>query len=78
MNAGLFIEGTNLIEIQRIIIICRGENMKNKSADWNKSSQVPSETEIRQVVTRILASKYFANAPSKQRLLRLICEAYLD
>lgn len=41
-------------------------------------SQAPSKAEVRETVRRILASRHFINAPTKQRFLQLICESYLD
>jgi hypothetical protein len=38
----------------------------------------PTEAEVRQVVNQILSSKHFSNAPTKQRFLQLICEAYIN
>jgi hypothetical protein len=36
-----------------------------------------SETEVREVLARILQSKHFYHAPKKQKFLRLICDYYL-
>ena len=52
--------------------------MKVTLGEVCQTSQIPSQAEIRNVVNRILGSKYFANAPTKQRFLQLICDAYLD
>lgn len=41
-------------------------------------SQEPDSDEIRRALKRILRSKYFAQAPKKQRFLQLICEAHLN
>jgi hypothetical protein len=53
--------------------------MTNKSdaADLTGSSPITAE-EVRQLLTRILCSRHFSNAPKKQKFLQLICEAYLD
>lgn len=37
-----------------------------------------SETEVREVLARILQSKHFSHAPKKQKFLRLICDYYLQ
>jgi hypothetical protein len=34
--------------------------------------------DVDQVLSRVLSSKYFANAPKKQKFLRLICDFYLN
>jgi hypothetical protein len=36
------------------------------------------EREVRGALARILASKYFAHAPKRQKFLRLVCEFYLS
>jgi len=41
-------------------------------------SQAPDSDEIRRALKRILSSKYFAQAPKKQKFLQLICEAHLN
>lgn len=40
--------------------------------------QSASEEEVRQALTRVLNSKYFANAPKKQEFLRLTCDFHLN
>lgn len=52
--------------------------MKATSDEKCESPQVPSQAEVRQAMVRILSSKHFANAPTKQRFLQIICEAYLN
>src|SRR5262245_1207806 len=34
--------------------------------------------DVDQVLSRVLRSKYFVNAPKKQKFLRLICDFYLN
>lgn len=53
-------------------------NMKTKSLEGQPPSQAPSKAEVRETMRRILASRHFINAPTKQRFLQLICESYLD
>jgi hypothetical protein len=48
------------------------------SGEGYPHSPEPTEAEVRQVLNRILSSKHFSNAPTKQRFLQLICEAYID
>jgi hypothetical protein len=48
------------------------------SGEGYPQSPAPTEAEVREVVNRILSSKYFSNAPTKQRFLQLICEAYIN
>ncbi len=43
--------------------------------DYPAASVSPEE--VRQTLERILSSKYFANAPKKQKFLQLICDFYL-
>jgi hypothetical protein len=52
--------------------------MKTKPVEGKPASQEPSKTEVRETMRRILASRHFVNAPTKQRFLRLICEYYLN
>jgi hypothetical protein len=52
--------------------------MKTKSVDGQPASQAPSKAEVRETVRRILTSRHFINAPTKQRFLQLICESYLN
>ncbi|HEX2490039.1 MAG TPA: hypothetical protein VHR27_11565 [Blastocatellia bacterium] len=52
--------------------------MKTKPVEGKPASQDPSKTEVRETMRRILASRHFVNAPTKQRFLRLICEYYLN
>jgi hypothetical protein len=52
--------------------------MKIKSGDGQPASQAPSKAEVRETVRRILSSRHFINAPTKQRFLQLICESYLN
>jgi hypothetical protein len=52
--------------------------MRKMSGEGYPHSPEPTEAEVRQVVNRVLSSKYFSNAPTKQRFLQLICEAYID
>jgi hypothetical protein len=52
--------------------------MKTKPVEGQPASQEPSKAEVRETMRRILASKHFVNAPTKQRFLRLICESYLN
>lgn len=46
--------------------------------ETNISNIAINSEEIREVLERVLGSKYFANAPMKQRFLRLICEFHLN
>src|SRR5215470_3908999 len=52
--------------------------MKTKPVEGRPASQEPSKAEVRETMRRILASRHFVNAPTKQRFLRLICESYLN
>ncbi len=52
--------------------------MRKMSGEGYPQSPEPTEAEVRQVVQRILSSKHFSNAPTKQRFLHLIIEAYID
>jgi hypothetical protein len=52
--------------------------MKTKSGEGQPPPQAPSKAEVRETMRRILASRQFVNAPTKQRFLRLICESYLN
>lgn len=52
--------------------------MKTKPVEGKPASQEPSKAEVRETMRRILASRHFVNAPTKQRFLRLICESYLN
>ncbi len=52
--------------------------MKTKPLDAPPSPQAPSDAEVRETMRRILNSRHFINAPTKQRFLRLICQLYLD
>jgi hypothetical protein len=52
--------------------------MKAKSVDGLPASQAPSKAEVRETMRRILSSRHFVNAPTKQRFLQLICESYLN
>jgi hypothetical protein len=52
--------------------------MKTKPVEGQSASQEPSKAEVRETMRRILASRHFVNAPTKQRFLRLICESYLN
>jgi hypothetical protein len=52
--------------------------MKTKSVDGQPGPQAPSKAEVRETVRRILSSRHFINAPTKQRFLQLICESYLN
>jgi hypothetical protein len=52
--------------------------MKTKPVEGKPASQEPSKAEVRETMRRILASRHFVNAPTKQRFLRLICEYYLN
>jgi hypothetical protein len=52
--------------------------MKTKPVEGQPASQEPSKAEVRETMRRILASRHFVNAPTKQRFLRLICESYLN
>jgi hypothetical protein len=52
--------------------------MRKMSGEGYPQSPEPTEAEVRQVVQRILSSKHFSNAPTKQRFLQLIIEAYID
>ncbi|HKQ72229.1 MAG TPA: hypothetical protein VJ810_00780 [Blastocatellia bacterium] len=51
--------------------------MKNNSVEGFPPPQAPSKGEVREAMSRILASKHFVNAPTKQKFLQLICESYL-
>ncbi len=51
--------------------------MKTKSVEGYPSPQAPSKGEVREVMSRILASKHFINAPTKQKFLQLLCDSYL-
>src|SRR5262245_65705439 len=52
--------------------------MKTKPGEGQPASQEPSKADVRETMRRILASRQFVNAPTKQRFLRLICESYLN
>lgn len=52
--------------------------MKTKSVEGQPAPQAPSKAEVRETVRRILSSRHFINAPTKQRFLQLICESYLN
>jgi hypothetical protein len=52
-------------------------SMKPNSVEGFPPPQAPSKGEVREAMSRILASKQFVNAPTKQKFLRLICESYL-
>jgi hypothetical protein len=52
--------------------------MKTKSVEGQTFLQAPSKAEVRETVRRILSSRHFINAPTKQRFLQLICESYLN
>jgi hypothetical protein len=52
--------------------------MKTKPVEGKPASQEPSKAEVRETMRRILASRHFVNAPTKQRFLQLICESYLN
>jgi hypothetical protein len=52
--------------------------MKTKSVEGQPVSQAPSKVEVRETMRRILTSRHFVNAPTKQRFLQLICESYLN
>jgi hypothetical protein len=52
--------------------------MKAKSVEGQPASQAPSKAEVRETMRRILTSRHFVNAPTKQRFLQLICESYLN
>jgi hypothetical protein len=52
--------------------------MRKMSGEGYPTSPELTEAEVREVVNRILSSKHFSNAPTKQRFLQLICEAYID
>jgi hypothetical protein len=52
--------------------------MKTKPVEGQSASQEPSKADVRETMRRILASRHFVNAPTKQRFLRLICESYLN
>jgi hypothetical protein len=52
--------------------------MKTKSVEGQPAPQAPSKVEVRETVRRILSSRHFINAPTKQRFLQLICESYLN
>src|SRR5262249_51058050 len=54
------------------------ETMKTKSVEGQPVSQAPSKAEVRETMRRILTSRHFVNAPTKQRFLQLICESYLN
>jgi hypothetical protein len=51
--------------------------MKPNSVEGFPPPQAPSKGEVREAMSRILASKQFVNAPTKQKFLQLICESYL-
>ena len=51
--------------------------MKPNSVEGFPPPQAPSKGEVREAMSRILASKHFVNAPTKQKFLQLICESYL-
>lgn len=53
-------------------------NMAARLSEDRLPSQAPDSEEIRQTLKRILSSKYFAQAPKKQKFLQLICEAHLN
>jgi len=52
--------------------------MKTKSVEGQPASQAASKAEVRETMRRILSSRHFVNAPTKQRFLQLICESYLN
>src|SRR5215470_18584476 len=52
--------------------------MKTKPVEGQPASQAPSKAEVRETMRRILTSRHFVNAPTKQRFLQLICESYLN
>ena len=52
--------------------------METKSVIGQTTSQSPSKLEVRETMSRILTSRHFVNAPTKQRFLQLICESYLN
>src|SRR5262245_34080325 len=52
--------------------------MKTKSVEGQPASQAPSKAEVRETIRRILASRHFVNALTKQRFLQLLCDYYLD
>jgi hypothetical protein len=54
------------------------KTMKTKSIEGQISSEAPSKAEVRETLRRILSSRHFINAPTKQRFLQLICESYLN
>jgi hypothetical protein len=52
--------------------------MKTKSVEGQPSPQAPSKAEVRETMRRILTSRHFVNALTKQRFLQLLCDYYLD
>ncbi|MFN7930734.1 MAG: hypothetical protein U0Y68_22980, partial [Blastocatellia bacterium] len=48
------------------------------AAPLNASTDRVSSEEVRQTLTRIIQSKYFAHAPKKQRFVQVICDYYLQ
>ncbi|MBI1761849.1 MAG: hypothetical protein HYR56_10475 [Acidobacteria bacterium] len=51
--------------------------MVAKSSTVSSSIPTVSETEVREVLARILQSKHFSHAPKKQKFLLLICDYYV-
>lgn len=51
---------------------------KTGSVEVSPSMGEISLDEMNQAIDRIMASKHFANAPMKQKFLRLICDFYLE
>lgn len=51
--------------------------MAARLSEDRQSFQAPGSEEIHLALKRILSSKYFAQAPKKQKFLRLICDAHL-
>ena len=51
--------------------------MKTTSVEGYPPQKAPSKGEVREAMSRVLASKHFVNAPTKQKFLRLICESDL-
>ncbi len=50
---------------------------KTREDEGSSSALKISPDEMKQAIERVMASKHFANAPMKQKFLRLICEFYL-
>jgi hypothetical protein len=52
--------------------------MNTTSGEGYPTPQEPSAGEVYETMRRILASRHFVNAPTKQKFLRLICESHLN